>query len=355
MTRNKILLVDDETAVRFGVREYLLAHGYDVDEVDSCRGAEELFRTSHPDAALIDYLLPDGNALELLPKLRSIDPAVPLIILTGHGSIDLAVRAVKEGADHFLTKPVELSALLVILGRLIENQRNRRKQLVRKSRQERDVVDPFLGTSSVIREFAESARKIVQADSPIMIQGETGAGKGILARWLHNNGPRADEAFVDLNCAGLSREFLETELFGHEKGAFTGATAAKPGLLEVAHRGTIFLDEIGDVDLQVQPKLLKVLEEQKFRRIGDVRDRRVDIRLVTATHQNLSELVREKRFRNDLYFRINTVPLRVPALRERAEDVPALADQILEGLAARWGYATIALSADASEALAGHS
>jgi transcriptional regulator with PAS, ATPase and Fis domain len=160
---------------------------------------------------------------------------------------------------------------------------------------------------------------------------------------------------VDLNCAGLSREFLETELFGHEKGAFTGATAAKPGLLEVAHRGTIFLDEIGDVDPQVQPKLLKVLEEKQFRRIGDVRDRRVDIRLLTATHQNLGELVREKRFRNDLFFRINTVPLRVPALRERAEDVPALAEQILEGLAARWGYARIALSADASEALAGHS
>ena len=243
----------------------------------------------------------------------------------------------------------------MILERLLENQRNRQQQLARRSRRGRELRDPFLGTSAAIRALAEEARKVSASDSPVLIQGETGAGKGVLARWLHESGPRAEEAFVDLNCAGLSREFLETELFGHEKGAFTGATAAKPGLLEVAHRGTIFLDEIGDVDPQVQPKLLKVLEEKQFRRIGDVRDRRVDIRLVTATHQNLGELVREKRFRNDLFFRINTVPLRVPALRERAEDVPALAEQILEGLAARWGYAKIALAADASEALAGHS
>jgi DNA-binding NtrC family response regulator len=351
MTRNKILLVDDETAVRFGVREFLLAHGYEVDEVDSCRGAEELFRTSHPDAALIDYLLPDGNALELLPKLRSIDPAVPLIILTGHGSIDLAVRAVKEGADHFLTKPVELSALLVILGRLIENQRNRRKQLVRKSRQERDVVDPFLGASSVIREFAENARKVVHADSPILIQGETGAGKGILARWLHNNGPRADEAFVDLNCAGLSREFLETELFGHEKGAFTGAVTTKMGLLEVAHKGTVFLDEIGDVDPLVQPKLLKVLEEKRFRSMGDVRDRQVDIRLIAATHQDLNILVKEKKFRSDLYFRISTIPLTVPALRDRVEDIPILANYLMRRLAADLGRGELSLSKQAEAAI----
>jgi transcriptional regulator with PAS, ATPase and Fis domain len=160
---------------------------------------------------------------------------------------------------------------------------------------------------------------------------------------------------VDLNCAGLSREFLETELFGHEKGAFTGATSAKPGLLEVAHRGTVFLDEIGDVDLQVQPKLLKVLEEKQFRRMGDVRDRRVDIRLITATHQGLAELVREKRFRSDLYFRISTIPLTVPPLRERPEDIPVLAERVLESLAARSGHARLTIAEDAMRSLSTYS
>ena len=351
----RVLIIDDEPSVRFGVSDFLRGRGFLAEEAGSCREAEEAFRKAPPAVAIVDYSLPDGNALELLPRLKELDPTVPVLILTAHGSVDLAVRAIKEGAEQFLTKPVQLEALAVIVERLIENQRNRQQQIVRRSRLSRELRDPFLGTSAAIRELAAQARKVAASDSPVLIQGETGAGKGVLARWLHESGPRAEEPFVDLNCAGLSREFLETELFGHEKGAFTGATAAKPGLLEVAHRGTIFLDEIGDVDAQVQPKLLKVLEEKQFRRIGDVRDRRVDIRLVTATHQNLAELVREKRFRNDLFFRINTVPLRVPALRERVEDVPALAEQILEGLAARWGFAKIALSADASEALRSHS
>jgi len=350
----RVLLVDDEPAVRFGVCDFLRGRGFAVEEAETCRQAEDAFRKAPPDVAIVDYSLPDGNALELLPKLKEADPSVPVLILTAHGSVDLAVRAIKEGAEQFLTKPVQLEALAVILERLIENQRNRQQQMARRSRLARELRDPFLGGSAAIRALAAEARKVAASDSPVLIQGETGAGKGVLARWLHENGPRAEEAFVDLNCAGLSREFLETELFGHEKGAFTGAIAAKPGLLEVAHRGTVFLDEIGDVDAQVQPKLLKVLEEKQFRRIGDVRDRRVDIRLLTATHQNLGELVREKRFRNDLYFRISTIPLTVPTLRERAEDVPVLARELLEALAARWGHAKITFDEDAAAALSGY-
>jgi len=176
-------------------------------------------------------------------------------------------------------------------------------------------------------------------------------GKGVLATWLHKHGPRAEEAFVDLNCAGLSREFLETELFGHEKGAFTGALASKTGLLEVADRGTVFLDEIGDMGSEVQPKLLKVLEEKRFRRLGDVRDRRVDIRLVAATHQDLTQLIHEKKFRSDLYYRISTVPLVVPPLRERVEDIPVLAERLLQRLAAVLGRGEIVLSPDAMRTL----
>jgi DNA-binding NtrC family response regulator len=349
--RNTILLVEDESGVRFGLSKFLAAHGFEVLEAESCRAAEELFRASRPDLVLVDYLLPDGTGLDLLPRLRQADPGVPVLILTAHASIDLAVRAIKEGAEQFLTKPVELPALLVMVQRLLENQRNRQKQLAGRSRSSREAVDPFLGLSEGIRRLAEAARRVAASDSPVLIEGETGAGKGVLARWLHEHGPRSEEALVDLNCAGLTEELLESELFGHEKGAFTGATAAKPGLLEVAHRGTVFLDEIGDLSSQVQPKLLKVLEEKRFRRLGDVQDRRVDIRLIAATHQPVAQLVRDHRFRSDLYFRISTLPLRMPPLRERIEDILPLATLLLERLAQDLGRPAARLSPAAEKAL----
>jgi transcriptional regulator with PAS, ATPase and Fis domain len=190
-------------------------------------------------------------------------------------------------------------------------------------------VNPFVGSSPAIHRLRAFASRVLCSESPILLQGETGSGKGVLANWIHRNGPRAHMPLLDLNCAGLSRELLESELFGYEKGAFTSAVTAKPGLLEVANHGTVFLDEIGDIDLQVQPKLLKVLEERTFRRLGDVRDRAVDIRLISATHRELHELVRENRFRSDLYFRINIFLISVPPLRERKEDIAPLSQQLL--------------------------
>src|SRR5215471_4027169 len=354
MVKNKVLIVEDEAGVRFGIRDFLEGKGFEIEEATSCQEAIESFQSSRPDAVFADYMLPDGNALELLPRLKAIDPAVPLIILTGHGSIDLAVRAIKEGAEQFLTKPIELPALFVILTRILENARNRQKQLVRKTRQDRESPDPFTGTSAAIRSLADQAAKVATTESPVLLLGETGTGKGVLARWLHQNGPRAEEPFVDLNCAGLSKEFLETELFGHEKGAFTGAVASKPGLLEVAHRGVVFLDEIGDMDPSVQPKLLKSLEEKRIRRMGDVNDRRVDIHLIAATHLDLALAVREKRFRSDLYFRINTIPLTIPTLRERPEDIPLLARNLLKRLSKDVGRGAFELSAEAEDVLCKH-
>jgi DNA-binding NtrC family response regulator len=351
----KVLIVDDEPGIRFGVRDFLESEGFEVEEADSTAAAERLVREYHPDALVLDHMLPDGTALELLPRIREIDSTLPVVVLTGHATIDLAVRAVKEGADQFLAKPVELPALVVMLRRLLETQREKRRQAAGRARQAREAVDPFTGTSAAIRRLAEDARRLQASSSPILIEGETGSGKGVLARWLHRNGPRGDEPFVDMNCAGLSREFLETELFGHEKGAYTGAVNSKQGLLEVAHRGVVFLDEIGDLDPQVQPKLLKVLEEKRFRRLGEVRDRQVDVQLVAASHQSLPQLVQEKKFRSDLYFRISTIPLRVPAMRERVEDIPILARQLLAVLSNDLGRRGLRLSPEAERALAAYS
>jgi transcriptional regulator with GAF, ATPase, and Fis domain len=196
---------------------------------------------------------------------------------------------------------------------------------------------------------------MVAADSPLLVLGETGAGKGVLARWCHRNGPRREEAFVDLNCASLSREFLESELFGYDRGAFTGAVTAKSGLLEIAHRGILFLDEIGDMDLAIQPKLLKVLEDKRFRRLGDVREREVSVRLIAATHHDLRDLVSAQRFRRDLYFRIGTLPLAVPPLRERAEDIPVLVDSLLSRIGAELGRQDMHVSRAALTALVEYS
>ena len=355
MPSHRILVVDDEDILREGIRAYLCAQGFEVAEANSCAKAKDLFQTFKPDVAVVDYLLGDGNALDLLPKLRDIDPDTPVLILTSHGSIDLAVRAIKEGADQFLTKPLEFSALHVLIKRALERERTRRKLAASRTRDARDAIEPFLGSSASIRQLAEDSRRVVSAESPILIQGETGTGKSVLARWLHSHGPRADEAFVEFNCAGLSRELVETEFFGHERGAFTGAVSAKMGLLEVAHRGTVFLDELGDMDVQIQPKLLKVLEEKRFRRVGELRDRQVDVRLIAATHQDLEQLVKEKSFRADLYFRVSTIPLVIPPLRERLDDLIPLARQLVVDIAIDLGAGDVSLTPESERALAGYS
>jgi DNA-binding NtrC family response regulator len=333
--QHRVLVVDDEPGIRFGIRDYLEQRGFIVAEAEDCRSARDVFQAERPDAVVLDYALPDGNALDLVAPLREIDPFVSLIVLTAHGSIDLAVRTIKEGAEQFLTKPVELDALGVMLERLAEKRRDSHKRIAGAARAAREALNPFLGTSRVIREAAAQAARIAGADCPVLILGETGTGKGILSAWLHRASPRANEPFVDLNCASLSREFLESELFGHAKGAFTGAVTAKPGLLEIAQHGTIFLDEIGDLDPEVQPKILKALEERRFRRLGDVRDRAADVRLLTATHQDLAQLVEKKRFRQDLYFRISIVPLLMPPLRDRPDDILLIAREVLDRITSR--------------------
>jgi DNA-binding NtrC family response regulator len=349
-----ILVVEDDGVIRGSIRGFFEKSGHLALEAGSVADALVHLNRSLPDAAVVDYRLPDGDGLVLLQAIKSLDASIPVVILTGHGSIDLAVRTIKEGAEQFLTKPVELPTLLLVLERAVENRRIRRTSLAGRTRAARETANPFVGSSPAITRLAEQARRVAAVANTVLLQGESGSGKGLLARWIHDNGARADEAFVDLNCAGLSRELLESELFGHMKGAFTGAVADKPGLLEIAHRGTLFLDEVGDADLQVQGKLLKVLEEQRFRRIGEVRDRQVDVRLVAATHHDLRQLVEERKFREDLYYRISAIPIFVPPLKDRAGDVTLLARALLERISAEMGFAGVTLAPDAEPALERH-
>lgn len=350
-TRNRILVVDDEPSIRMAIRRFLTTNGFEVSDADNRVSALALARKERPDAIILDYKLRDCTALDLLPQFLAIDASVAVIVLTAHASVELAVSAIKEGAQQFLTKPVELPTLLVILNRTLDSQRSRQAEEADRKKESRDVLDPFTGTSAAVRQLESDVQKIIGTDLPILIQGETGTGKGILSNWLHRNGRRRQEPFVDLNCAGLSKDFLESELFGHERGAFTGAVQAKQGLFDLAHRGTLFLDEIGDVDLQVQPKLLKVVEEKRFRRLGDVKDRFADVRLIAATHHDMNLLVRSRKFREDLYFRISTIVLRLPALRERPEDIAPLANDLLARIGHELGRSDTRLAASATRAL----
>lgn len=355
MTRRKILLVDDDPSVRKVLSAFFSDNAFLVEEAESFEAAYESFRTVRPDIAVVDFRLPDGTALELVPKLKELEPSVPIIVLTGFGSMELGVALIKAGAEQCLAKPIEPAAMNLVVQKLLENRRNQQKQLASKSNRKRSAPDPFLGESLAIRSLAEKALRVAHSNSPVLIQGETGAGKGVLANWLHENSDRADEPLIDLNCAGLSKEFLETELFGYEKGAYTGAVNPKPGLLEVAHRGTVFLDEIGDVDQAVQPKLLKVVEEKRFRRLGDVRDRFVDVRLIAATHQDLARQIEEKKFRSDLYYRISTVPIVLPPLRDRVEDIPVIARELLLRITTDMGKPQADLDASAVSSLQAYS
>ena len=338
-----VLVVEDEAEVRFGICGGLRTLGFHVVEADSCESATRTFAEARPDVVVTDLRLPDGEALDLLPRLRGIDPTVPVFIVTGYGTIDLAVRAVKQGAEDFLTKPVDIEALANFVREASERRARRRSGAGPRSR----PGPVFQPRSPAMLRVEEQVERLRNADCSVLLLGETGTGKSVLARRIHALGARSQGPFVDVNCAGLTKEFVESELFGHERGAFTGAHAAKPGLLDAANSGTLFLDEIGDIDVLVQPKLLKVLEEKRFRRMGDVRERSVDVRLIAATHHDLLTAVGRKEFRADLYYRISTVSITMPALRERREDLVGLARELLDGL----GAADVDLSRDAERVL----
>jgi DNA-binding NtrC family response regulator len=349
--QEKVLVVEDDASLLDVLSIGLEIHGFEVWKADGVSRAILETQKSQPSIILADYQLRDGTAFDLLSWLKLRDFQVPVIVLTGQARIDLAVEAIKHGAEQFIPKPVDIELLTTMLRRVLENFRNLQKTVSNRLERARYDRDPFLGASAAIVALKKAAQRVAEANSTVLIQGETGTGKGVLARALHRMGPRSNEAFVDVNCAGLSRELLESELFGHQKGAFTGAISNKMGFLEAAHNGTLFLDEIGDMDLQIQAKILKVVEEKRFYRLGDVVERKADVQIVVATHRDLKQLVDEGSFRNDLYFRINTLRLRIPSLRERPEDIPVLTDKLVEALANDMKRGPLKISDNARAAL----
>jgi DNA-binding NtrC family response regulator len=358
-----VLIIEDEATLGKNLRTYLDRAGFDVVLADTAeRGLAELERFK-PDAVLMDFKLPGMNGIEALGRVHEVAPGLPVIVVTGHGTVELAVEAMKAGAYDFLTKPVPLAKLRILLERAMGQERQAQAlSYYRRREAAQGGLESLIGESPAMRQLKariaqllQAERNLQDADAPaVLVTGETGTGKELVARALHYGGPRRERPFVEINCAAIPAQLLESELFGHERGAFTDARERKMGLVETAAGGTLFLDEIGDLDLGLQAKLLKLLEEKTVRRLGGLRDQKVDVRIVAATHRSLEEQVRTERFRADLYFRLRIVELKVPPLRTRGDDVLLLANRFLEMHAARYGRGAMTLGAGARTLLTRH-
>ncbi len=333
------------SVTRDQVVAWLVSRGYDVTVAETAIELLDHVRRRPPQMLIAEHAFGSSEHEDWMTQLSEELPAVPVVSLPA--GADGAAAAAGDNAA------AEVPGSLRAVESLFSTPRGIHGS-ARRGGRKRGALDPFVGESAAIRELREQARKALASESPVLIEGETGSGKGVLAAWLHRHGPRRREAFIDLNCAGFSRELMDSELFGHERGAFTGAITAKPGLIEVADHGTLFLDEIGDMDPPIQAKLLKVIEEKRFRRIGETRERESDVRIIAATHQNLLQLVRDGRFREDLYYRIGVLSVRVPALRRRSADVPALARRIMCSLAQDLGLPEPAITPEAEQLLVDH-
>jgi len=358
-----ILIVEDEATLARNIGLYLQRHGYETEIAGSAEEGLQRLDAFKPDAVLLDLRLPGMDGLTALARMRAAESGLVVILITAHGTVETAVEAMKAGAYDFLTKPIVLGKLKLLLDKALGEQRRESALSYYHDRDAQSAgLDKLLGESGPMRvlrrklaQVLESERQLIDADAPAaLITGETGTGKELVARALHFSGPRRDRPFVEINCTSIPAQLLESELFGHERGAFTDARERKLGLVETAAGGTLFLDEIGDMDPGLQAKLLKLLEEKTVRRLGSLRDQRVDVRIVAATHRLLEALVRDGKFRADLYFRLRVVEIAVPPLREREADVLLLARHFLDLHGHRYGRSGLQLSAEARARLLAH-
>ncbi|MBI4042220.1 MAG: sigma-54-dependent Fis family transcriptional regulator [Deltaproteobacteria bacterium] len=335
MSDRTILIVDDDEGVSESLRSALIDEGYTVRVVGDGKTALSLLRQWEPDLVLLDIWLPDIDGISVLEKIRQEERPIQVVVMSGHGTVESAVKATKLGAFDFLEKPISLEKLLVTIHNIYAMQVLRQENIELRKRVG-DAAE-LIGESRAIADLLEQVRKAAPTNSGVMITGENGTGKELVARKIHDWSLRQSEPFVEVNCAAIPEELIESELFGYERGAFTGATARKKGKFELAHGGTLFLDEIGDMSLRTQAKILRVLQEQQFQRIGGAETVKINVRIVAATNKDLSQEIERGHFREDLFYRLNVIPLYVPPLRERAEDIPLLVTHFLGQIAAQNG------------------
>jgi two-component system response regulator GlrR len=348
MASRKILVVDDDGNLLEFLQAKLKSAEHEVKPISSAADAMATAREEHFDLCIVDLRLADGNGISLMSELHAINPHMPVILLTGFGTVASAVEAMKNGAYSYLTKPVDARELMLQIDRALENSRlNNETRRLQRLLEEKYSFPTIVAKSESMRRVLDVVNKIAKTESTVYLYGESGTGKEVVAKAIHFASPRSDQSFVAINCAAVPETLLESELFGHEKGAFTGAVKSTRGLFSQADGGTIFLDEIGDVPLSIQAKLLRVLQERQFYPIGAEKPVDVNVRIVVATNKDLEKEVEKGSFRQDLFFRLHVIPIRLPALRERKEDIPYLAERFLKQMAQQMKKNIKGLTADA--------
>src|SRR4051812_25705992 len=355
MPIEKIIVLEDDPIVRKNLEQQLRYRRYDVASTGTIAAAQEFLAKDNFDLMIVDVKLPDGDGMELLKQLQA-RPVKPLVvIISGFGTVDMAVECMSNGAFTFLTKPFSPEQLAVVLKKAEEHTQLVKVNQYLSHGEDEDSRFELLGQSKAIEQLRQLIRKVARTQATVLIQGESGTGKELVARALYRESPRTDAAFIKVNCAAIPENLIESEFFGHEKGSFTGALAKREGRFELAHGGTILLDEVSEVSPQVQAKLLRVLQERELERVGGNRTIKVDVRVIATTNRNLEQSVEKKEFRQDLFFRLNVVPILVPPLRERMEDVPYLVDQFMHRMARKHGVRVSGISAGCMAALMAHS
>ncbi|MDR1903503.1 MAG: sigma-54 dependent transcriptional regulator [Treponema sp.] len=349
----KVLIVDDERNIRLSLKKFLSLEDIEAEGAESGEAALAFLEKEGFDAVILDLKLPGMNGLDVLEWMQQRGILSPVIMISAHGQIADAVKALKSGAKDYLVKPFDPAELSIKLHELIANKR--RENLIEAGDRTAGRENAFIGNTSVIRDMLNQISKIARSDVTVLITGESGTGKEVAAREIHAQSLNSREPFVAVNIGGIHEGLMESELFGHEKGSFTGAAARKQGLFELAGRGSLFLDEIGEMPMPLQVKLLRVLQERKIRRLGGISDIPINARIISATNRNLEDMVKEGRFREDLYFRLNVIRISLPPLRERREDIPLLASHLLARLGQRMGRPSPSLSAEAGEKLEAYS
>ncbi|TAE16521.1 MAG: sigma-54-dependent Fis family transcriptional regulator [Bacteroidetes bacterium] len=347
-----ILVIDDEQAIRNSIRRILEYEGYAVEEAKDGEQGLQMFTSKEVQLVLCDIKMPKLDGLEFLVKAQEVNADVPIVIISGHGSIETAVEAVKKGAFDFISKPPDLNRLLITVRNALNTKDLKEETKVLKKKVA--GVPDMIGNSKVLQDIKQTIEKVATTDARVLITGANGSGKEVVARWIHAASNRSAQPLIEVNCAAIPSELIESELFGHEKGAFTSAVKQRIGKFEQAHGGTLFLDEIGDMSLDAQAKVLRALQEHKITRVGGDKDIAVDVRVIAATNMNLLQEVEAKRFRLDLFHRLNVIPIQVPSLNDRVDDIPALVEHFLQLIAKEYGQKPKNIQAKAVTALQQH-